>query len=238
RYHAAEKLAVITRLYPTIALESPHANAELRDHLEVCGHVGTPRASARRLVGQPLGHPGDRSEGLGGESRCGHGLEIRGAVADPERLKSAALAQEAQHRQQRRRIRLGESHPPDPLAPQVSAPLTPIVVDLEVSRVLATDLEHIPLPERRQLGSARPRRRAECGVVLDHDGESRREGGDHYGLPAAAAALAGAPATRLAGPCVPIRFDPMNCPGGGDGAMMTCTLSESLSASVFWISSG
>ena len=36
----------------------------------------------------------------------------------------------------------------------------------------------------------------------------------------------------------PMRFEPMNLPAAGSGAMMTCTLSESLSASVFWISSG
>ena len=43
---------------------------------------------------------------------------------------------------------------------------------------------------------------------------------------------------RSGGGTAPTRFEPMNSPAAGVGTMITCTLSESLSASVFWMRSG
>src|SRR5262249_56068169 len=62
---------------------------------------------------------------------------------------------------------------------QVSAALATIVVDLEVARALVPDLEHLPLPERRQLGRARSWRGTQRRAVLHYDRERRGEGEQH-----------------------------------------------------------
>ena len=124
------------------------------------------------------------SKGSAVMARGGYGLEIRRAVTDTERLGSRALAQEAQHGEQVGGGGLGELDRPGRVPSQVSAPLAAIVVDFQVSGVFAADLEHISLPEPRELGGARARRCAQRRVVLDHDGERRCEGENHREPPA------------------------------------------------------
>src|SRR6185312_4352816 len=136
-------------------------------------------------------------------------------------------------------VRSLEPQRPQRLAAHVAAALAPVVVDLEIAGAPTAQLHHVALPERRQLGGRGARRRTQRGVILHHDGE--RGGGQHH-WPRSAALLPG----RAAGPGAvralirfePMRFEPMNCPGAGVGAMMTWTLSESLSARVFWMRSG
>src|SRR5271156_6213160 len=102
--------------------------------------------------------------------------------------------------------------------------------------MFAADLEHISLPKVRKLGGARAGSNAQCRMVLDHDGERRYEG-EHHRAPATLAVGTAASSAGLALRS-PRRLEPINFPAAGSGAMMTCTLSESLSASVFWIRSG
>src|SRR5258708_14961802 len=110
-----------------------------------------------------------------------------------------------------------------------------MVVDLQLAGVPAPDLEQFALPQLCVSRGAPGRRGAQCNVVLCDDSEhAHRDGGDggHHCAPVATASP----------PCPfgasPISPEAMNRPSVPAGAMITRTLSESLSATVFWISSG
>ena len=124
----------------------------------------------------------------------------------------------------------------DRIAAQVTTPFEPVVPDLEIATALAADVEQLTLPQPRQLRSARAGCGAQRDAILDHDRQGGGKGNDHCGSSVPPAS--GVAATGWAAARVPMRFEPMNCPAAGVGAMMTCTLSESLSARVFWMSSG
>ena len=141
--------------------------------------VRGPHAVSRNGIGEPLGHAGDRIERLGGECAGRRRLEVCGAVADPERLGASGIAQEAQHRQEGRRIGLAETDRTDRFGFHVAAALTAIVVALEVAGALVPDLEHLALPERRQLGRARTWGGTQRRAVLYYDRERRSKAEQH-----------------------------------------------------------
>src|SRR5215469_4055433 len=195
--------------------------------------------SARRsLIGEPLGHLCDGSEGLGCQGALRHRLQVCRAVTDSQSLRSRAFAQEAHHGQKLRSGSLGELNGSSHIPSEVASPLLTIVVDFEVPSPFAANLEDISLPKSRQLRGARARGRAQHSVILDHDGERCGKRENHRELPASAVTPVRVSPVRLIELWSPRRLEPMNLSAAGSGAMITCTLSESLSARVFWIRSG
>src|SRR6185369_1915702 len=93
------------------------------------------------------------------------------------------------------------------------------------------------LPELCVDGGGRARRGAQRGLVLRHDGQREQRGGEgnHHCTPSPAPPSLRACCCAGSGPTSP---EAMKRPSALGGAMMTCTLSDSLSATVFWISSG
>jgi len=211
------KLTVVAQLRLSVALEGTHVDAELLDHLELRGDTSANDGACGGLIGEPLCHAGNRIQRLGGERLRRDGPQIRGTVADSERLKSGALPQKSHHGEELRRSGLGQKHGTCRISAQVPALLAAVVVDLQVPGALAAHLEHVPLPQGGQLDRIGPRCGTQRSVILDDDGERRGQSQYH--------------GARSAGE--PMRFEPMNCPLAGVGAMMTWTLSDSLSASVF-----
>ena len=131
------------------------------------------------------------------------------------------------------------------------AALAPVVVDLEVVQALAAHLHHLALPQHRLLAGRAARFRAQRDLIRDdHGGRGLRGAGRADGATkderqacecgaqhgyfssrtAGSSALTPEPAPRLLPPSSAV---PMKPPSAGVGAMMTWTLSESLSASVF-----
>src|SRR5580658_2923952 len=92
-----------------------------------------------------------------------------------------------------------------------------MVVDHQVAAALAPQFKYIPLPEHGLSRCQLARRGAQRHLVLRDDGKN--QGGQLAHL-------------------LPSKFEPMKPPWVGGAAMMTWTLSESLSAMVFWINNG
>jgi hypothetical protein len=171
-------------------------HAELLHHREVRGDVGMAGVAAGGIACQPLGHGGDRIERLGGERACRRGAQVRRTEADTEGLGARLVTQEAQYGEQLRRVALGNPDRARRLIAQESAALAPVVVDLEVSGALGAHLEHVPLPERLELGGVGARRAAQRRVILRDDRQRRGERQPHQ--------------CRSFGGSMPSRFEPMN----------------------------
>ena len=131
--NVAKQLSVVTEPHSTVALEVVHANAELLCDFQMGREVGEMVRAARGLIGEPLGHLRYGVEGFGSDGAWRHGLQIRRAVTNAERLGTWTLAQEAQHGEKLGGGGLGKLDQPGRVLLQVSAPLAMIIVDFQVS---------------------------------------------------------------------------------------------------------
>jgi hypothetical protein len=144
--HAMKQFAVVADSHSTVALEIAHADTELFHDFQVWCEIGEVIIAAGGLISEPLGHSGYGVEGLGGNGSRRCRLEIRRTITDAKRLGSWAIAQEAQHGEKLGGGGFGEFDRPSRVLSQVSAPLATMVVDLQVSGMLAADLENVSLP--------------------------------------------------------------------------------------------
>ncbi len=102
--------------------------------------------------------------------------------------------------------------------PDVARPLAAVVVDLQPAGLFAAHLEPLAAPELRLRRRAGAGRSAQHGRVLGNKRDGQRQERDHLRAPT--------------------RPPVSSAPADSGGTTMTWILSESLSASAFWMSSG
>src|SRR5262249_42978382 len=143
-----------------------------------------------------------------------------------ERLRAGLIAEEVDDGPQRRRRRGVERVGPDLPRLDVARPLAAVVVDLEPAAQLAAHLQPVAGRERRLARGGLIGRCGERRGVGDHDGDGDGEREHGYSSPFCGG-----------GSCLPMRL-PKTLPAVPGGAITTWILSDSFSASAFWMRSG
>ena len=101
---------------------------------------------SRCAPGKTVGHAAQRIEGLGGQRRSRHGLQIGRRITYPQSLGTGRVAQKAHHGQQLSRLRRIERYLAHLRRFNVARPLPSVVVHLEVVHALTAHFQRIALP--------------------------------------------------------------------------------------------
>ena len=229
---AVERRAVVADVRAVGLLDALQHDAPAPRHLELLGRGGVAGGRARRTgaAREALGEAADRDEERRIDRAFGRDLQVDRRVRDAEGLLARGVAQEVDHRADRRGGGLLEGDRLDVLREHPAPALVAVIPDLEPALLVAADLEPIALPQHGLLRRGVLGGGAQRDVISDDDGGRDGERQHHSSDPPAA----GAGGVVVLPPSRPLAKKPLVL----GGAMITLILSDSLSARAFWISSG